>query len=370
MKKAVYFLGVIGVSSLFIPGIILAMGGQPPPVPKALKKPAAAPTEKAKPVAPARKEALPKREGPQPKIVFTEKEYDFGEVKGVDRIEHIYKFHNEGKADLKIDKVKTSCGCTAALLSAKVIPPGKEGEIKTTFTFGRRQGKQTKHIYVSSNDPDEPNEKLTLKGVIVPVVSVEPNNIYFRDPQKERKKKVTISQTLDEELKLGEITTHRNLVDTKLEEATGEGGKKLYTLEVSIKPDMEPGHYSDSVTIATNYKDKPKINIPIRFNIRGDIEAIPSRVNLGALTPGQEVTRKLRIINRKKTPFAIEKFDIDNPVVSVDLKTPTASETTHELTVKARAEADTRTIRAKLVLYTDYEKQQKVMVDIYGFIRK
>ncbi len=320
--------------------------------------------------APEASAAETKPSGPQPKIVFKDKEYDFGEAKGLDKIEHVFKFRNEGKADLKIDKVKSSCGCTAALASAKVIPPGKEGEIKATFKFGKRRGKQTKHIYVNSNDPAVPNEKLTLSGIIIPAFDVQPSTLYFRDLKTVTSQKVKISQTLAEELKLGNISSRLKLVETKLTEEPSKDGKKHYTLEVSVKPDVAPGRYSDNITVETNNKKKPKIDIPVRFNIRGDIEAIPNRVDLGALEPGKEVKRELKITNRKEAPFKIEKVDIDNPLVTIDLKTPTKSEVSHTLTVKVTPAAKDKIVRAKLVFHTDYNKQEKITVNVYGFIRK
>jgi hypothetical protein len=67
--------------------------------------------------------------------------------------------------------------------------------------------------------------KLTIKGVIIPAFKVEPKSIYFADAKAGEPKKVSISQTLDEELKLGEITTRLNLVDASLREEASTDGK-------------------------------------------------------------------------------------------------------------------------------------------------
>ncbi|MBU1628026.1 DUF1573 domain-containing protein, partial [bacterium] len=48
-------------------------------------------------------------------IVFNEMEYDYGEVEEGVEVTHIFKFKNNGISKLKIEDVKTSCGCTAAL---------------------------------------------------------------------------------------------------------------------------------------------------------------------------------------------------------------------------------------------------------------
>ena len=60
----------------------------------------------------------------KPKIKFLEDSVDFGKIDQEKTVEHIFKFKNIGDADLKIDHLQSSCSCTGALISSKVIPPG------------------------------------------------------------------------------------------------------------------------------------------------------------------------------------------------------------------------------------------------------
>ncbi|MEJ2745266.1 MAG: DUF1573 domain-containing protein, partial [bacterium] len=138
MRKLIVVLSFCFITPLISPETIFAMGRKPTAPPPQLKK-----AHPAKAVEPGAPKPATAPDGKQPKIVFDEKVYDFGKVMGVDKIEHVFKFRNEGKAELNINKVNTTCGCTAALLSAKTIPAGGKGEVKATFTIGKRQGKQT-----------------------------------------------------------------------------------------------------------------------------------------------------------------------------------------------------------------------------------
>src|SRR3990172_1452466 len=87
-----------------------------------------------------------------PAMQFEEMEYDFGTVVQGSAVKHTFKFKNVGTDTLKIAQVKTSCGCTAAWESSKVIPPKAEGQIEVSFNTGSRQGKASKTVYVYSND--------------------------------------------------------------------------------------------------------------------------------------------------------------------------------------------------------------------------
>lgn len=97
-----------------------------------------------------------------PKIFFPQTQHDFGIVEEGDVVSYTFSFTNKGKAILDIKDIKTSCGCTAALVSNKQIPPGKEGTLKIDLDTKNREGRMSRTITVSSNDPEEPNKVLTI----------------------------------------------------------------------------------------------------------------------------------------------------------------------------------------------------------------
>jgi len=104
--------------------------------------------------------------GKGPKIIFREESKDFGKMKQGKVLTHIFVFKNEGDETLVIKRVKTSCGCTAALLSKKEIAPGEEGEIKVTYNTQGFEGKNSKYIDVESNDAAQPGKRLTVSAEI------------------------------------------------------------------------------------------------------------------------------------------------------------------------------------------------------------
>lgn len=98
----------------------------------------------------------------KPRAVFKETTHDFGKVKQGDVVEHDFVFKNEGGAPLIVDKVETTCGCTAALVSEKTIAPGKEGRIKVVFDTRGYAGRLSRYLYLISNDADKRRRELAL----------------------------------------------------------------------------------------------------------------------------------------------------------------------------------------------------------------
>ena len=78
------------------------------------------------------------------------------------KVEYTFKFENKGTESLIIKDVKTSCGCTAAVVSNSTIKPGQVGSIKVDFDTKSREGRNSKSITVVSNDTKEPNKVITI----------------------------------------------------------------------------------------------------------------------------------------------------------------------------------------------------------------
>jgi uncharacterized cupredoxin-like copper-binding protein len=101
-----------------------------------------------------------------PQIYFPETQHNFGMVSEGNVVDYTFKFVNKGNSTLDIKEVKTTCGCTAALLSKNKIAPGEEGSLKVELNTANRLGKMSRNITVISNDPEEPSKDLLIYAEI------------------------------------------------------------------------------------------------------------------------------------------------------------------------------------------------------------
>jgi hypothetical protein len=101
-----------------------------------------------------------------PKIIFKHESWDFGRVDQGKVLTHVFPFGNDGDDTLRIKRVRTSCGCTAALVSEDKVLPGKTGEIKVDFNTQGYEGEVSKYVYVETNDPQNPKKQLTVTARI------------------------------------------------------------------------------------------------------------------------------------------------------------------------------------------------------------
>jgi len=102
-----------------------------------------------------------------PTIYFPETQHDFGKVSEGEKVNYTFRFVNKGTSELIIKDVKSSCGCTAALLNSSNLKPGQEGTLKVEFDTKNRSGKNSKTVTVQSNDPKDPTKILTIYADII-----------------------------------------------------------------------------------------------------------------------------------------------------------------------------------------------------------
>lgn len=97
-----------------------------------------------------------------PSLKLSKYNHNFGNVKEGEILDLKINVSNNGDADLKIKKVKSSCGCTAALMSSKLLKPNETSELKIEFDTKNLSGQIARTITLYTNDPKHPTRVLTL----------------------------------------------------------------------------------------------------------------------------------------------------------------------------------------------------------------
>ena len=103
-----------------------------------------------------------------PKIVFTEKSYNFGDITQGEKVEHVFEFENTGNEPLVLSDVRTTCGCTAPEWPREPIAPGKIAKVKVVFNSAGKMGMQNKVITVMSNAVNNPERVKIVTNVLPP----------------------------------------------------------------------------------------------------------------------------------------------------------------------------------------------------------
>ncbi len=100
-------------------------------------------------------------------IAFSETDYNFGDIKKGEKVEHVYEVTNTGTNPLIISNVKPGCGCTVPDYTKEPILPGQKGKITLHFDSANFDGSVYKAADVYMNVEKAP-VKLNFSANILP----------------------------------------------------------------------------------------------------------------------------------------------------------------------------------------------------------
>lgn len=204
-----------------------------------------------------------------PEIEFTSTQFDFGAVNQGERVQHAFEFVNAGQDPLLIDRVRSSCGCTAVLVSDKNLAPGAKGQIKTNFDSTRFRGSVSKTIYLYSNDPAKPVVQLKIKGEVLELIAVEPEQVNFGKIAGDQAliAKVVLRNQGETPLTLGEPRTTAAELQAEMPETTLAKGEEV-SLELMLSPKPGTLRFSGYILVPVDGVPNNQLRIPVYAAIR------------------------------------------------------------------------------------------------------
>jgi hypothetical protein len=311
--------------------------------------------------------ATPTLSGP-PRLVFSESVFDFGKVEQGAQVNHLFRFTNQGGQDLRIESVKTSCGCTAAVISSEVIGPGQEGTISATFDTTRFSGEKAKSVSVYSNDPSLSVTTLTLQGEITVEVEIDPPQLYLGRVRRgeETVRSVDILYDASKSIAITKVENSSPLLTVRAQdiEQQGRKGKKLI---VTLKKNAPLGRLNDEIKVTTTSEKRPLIEIPVFGSIEGDLVVAPPQVSFGVVRRGEGKTQEISIKSRASNPIHIVNVSSSNVDIEPTLTTIKDGEE-YKLTLSAKNDSKAGRIQGEVKVFTDHPDEKVLTIPLYGMV--
>ena len=263
-----------------------------------------------------------------PKIQLDRVVYDFGSTSMVQQLAGTFIISNVGDAELVLQKPQPTCGCTVPALKTDKLAPGEKTELNFTLNVGTPRGHVEKHITLPSNDPSEPNIRLTLKADIVPTFDVTPQGVNLGNLSQGTitNVEVEVKRVDGKPVNLTRVETTQSFVRAKLESV--EGSKDSVRLRVQVEAEGGPRYFNDSVRLFAGDSTQAAVVVPVNGRVVGDISANPETQFWGIADPDtwpsgrpDQQTRKFSIVvNKPDTKLEIKKATTELPDITVDVK--------------------------------------------------
>ncbi len=249
----------------------------------------------------------------EPKIKFEELSHDFGKISPGSKNECVFKFTNTGDGILKIDKTRSTCGCTVPKLSKVEYAPSESGTIHVKFTAPRTEGKTSKRIYVFSNDKENQKVALTIGGKIVKKVEHEPSELQLLLKKENAAcPNITLTSVDGQEFSIAGFKSSGNCITAKFN--SKEKAKKC-VLEPKVDIEKLKETKSGQVQITLNHPQCKDVTIP--FKVLSMFSVKPFALNILQAKPQKPITREIWILNNYNEDFEIESISSQKNTVEI-----------------------------------------------------
>jgi len=321
--------------------------------------------------APATPAAPAQPAGPQPKAVFKEIIFDFGEANVNSVHSHDFEVRNEGKADLVIQNIVPGCACTA-VSGDPIVKPGHSGVIHTALDTSGMAGALAKQIAVFTNDPAASRTILTLQVTIKPHTTNRPDTLRIKGIQHEQAMPAhVLVWALDrDDLQVTKIESPYPYVKVTYREAKGDendpdGRGRQWFVEATLSPDAPVGALAALVRVYTNHPTDSVVAVPITGFQRPLLVVTPPNADLDDVQAGPNYLRVLRLENFGATPVSVTAATSDVKGVTIDTH-PIGDGKRIEVSIHLAGDMPKGRFRGTIVLSTTSPAVPKIEIPISG----
>jgi len=203
-----------------------------------------------------------------------------------------------------------------------VIPPGGKGKVVAKVRTKGYQGKRTKTVRVTTNDPSSPQVTLRMTFTVQAPVEVWPT----RRPslsvlQGQPGRLVLVLHRPDgKPLEVKEAFSSRPRLKTRVEKVTEKNadpeGKKYgarpgdWRLILELDDTSRPYSESATVKVETNHPERPEVSIPVRIRVRPLVAATPRALYVRHQPGRERTTARVTLTHGARKPFRVTSAEL------------------------------------------------------------
>lgn len=321
-------------------------------------------------------------------VSVPETAFDFGTVPEGHKVVHDFVIKNTGTADLHIQRIAPSCGCTAASLTTglanamatpgaatptpsapvatDMVKPNDAVNVHVEFDTSGFEGQKSKNVLVFTSDLDSPQITFTLRGIVDSAVEVKPVRLDFGEvfagsAEADRTKEFSIRLKPGSGQSIASVkAVSKAIYVTKSE--TGEG-----TYKVSIDPKAPKGVLRDRVLVELSGKRADVVNVPVVGYVRSSVSVAPPTVSFGIIEGKTAIKRQVKVEGNPDRTFKILNASTSSNAVKA-ITHETKSGRSYVIDLELDPTQVDSELRETLDIETDDPDSQKLSVLLLGVL--
>ena len=315
--------------------------------------------------------ASPEKEVPQesPKLVFQETEYDFGKTPGEREVSISFQLRNEGNGELILEEPLAWCDATVSIVGPYKVMPGEERTVQVTHNLLGKEGKWHKRIIIRSNDPENPESVLTIQGVAVPAVSLDPPFLTFYDFKKGDSLTRDVFLINNGPLDMEIISIRGSISGVSGTYVSEESSLEKKKLQIVFDGSFPLGAFKETLIVNTDHPDYPSLRLPIFGWVKGSLIVNPSWCSLRVLDPGDRPSQTILITKETGSELEIQSVVSQDQFLTTVLSTIVPGRE-FSLLIKLVEQADPKKNRSSVIVYTNIEEQPELVIPVKIYFPK
>jgi len=292
-----------------------------------------------------------------PHIAFGETAYDFRQVEAGTALTHEFAFHNTGGRELRIDNIRTSCNCTAAVAPARIVPAGGDARLRVSMQSAGAAGVARETVSVYSNDPAQPLTTLAVSATISADISADPASMYVGHLRRGQHAAAAVRLLANNPAaRLGPVEVTGSSITAQLA-ATAHAPE----LRLAVADNAPLGAFHDTVIVHTSSPTQPVLRIPVVGRIDGDVIAAPAALAFGAVRSGDAPVRTFAIRNHGSAGLRLSVVGVEPPIADARL-IPLQAGQRYRVDVTLRPSAGPGRVEGTVQLQTSSGEQPRIGV--------
>ncbi len=314
---------------------------------------------------PAKAETAPEANEPAPKITVEEAVHDFGDIGPGTKNVCEFKFTNTGDGLLKIERIKSTCGCTVPKLTKKEYAPGESGTVKVTYKVGKRSGPTAKHLYIHSNDKERPKVGLTIKARIVKKVFSKPEKLNLSLKEENAGcPEITLSSLDNKPFSIKRFKSTPNCI-------TADYDSSVEATKFVLQPKV------DMVELRKSLKGQIDISlthpecdtVTIGFNVLPEFKITPSSLIIFKAEPQKPIKKEVWILNNYNEDFEVESASSQKNIIKISSQEKVGNRYKFELEITPPAPKGKQKSFSD-VFFVNIKGGEKLRITCRGFYSK